>query len=124
MSLQGVIEAVGISSGSFTVTRYTAGVPTYDNEGIRKARTTATFAIVASVQPLSGDDLQALDPSLHAEELRLVLTKTAALQTVSSAGPADTIAIGSDTWEVKTVEAWTAFGGSHWEAIVARVVNA
>lgn len=124
MSLAGVIEASGISSGSFTVTRYTSPATAVDNEGIYNDKTTATFSIVASIQPLSGDDLKALDPALHSEELQLLLTKTAAVRTVKEdSHVADTIVIGADTWEFKTVESWSALGGTWWEAIIAKVVN-
>jgi len=77
----------------------------------------------ASVQPVTGMDLQALPEGHHATNLRKLYT-TAALYTRSPSNDPDLVTIGGELWEVLTVETWEAFGlgsgGDHYKAIVAR----
>jgi len=117
--LTGVIGALGFKTGTYTVTRTAAGTRTL---GRYTAGAASTFSIEASVQPVTGRDLQAMPEGQRAEETKVVYTTTE-LRTRTPAGEPDTIAIDSETWAVTKVERWDAFGDTHYRAYVARQAN-
>lgn len=118
MSVQDAITAVGIKTGDYTVTRTVAG--SYAG-GLYTPGSTSSFSIEASVQPVTGRDLKVLPEGHHSEEMVKIFTKTE-LKTRSPGFDPDKVAIGGETYEVKNVQAWTAFGGKHYEVLAARQV--
>lgn len=114
MSLTGVISR--FKTGTYTVTRTAAGTRTL---GRYTPGAPSTFSIVASIQPVTGRDLQTLPEGQRAEETRVVYTTTE-LRTRTATVEPDTLSIDSETWAVTKVERWQAFGGTHYRAMVAR----
>lgn len=118
MSLHGILTpGRGFSSGTYTVTRRAA--ESDDGHGRAVAGATSTLSIVASVQPMSGRDLQALPEGQRADETVVIYTTTF-LTTRSETNAPDTLVIGGNTYEVFRVETWVAFGRTHYRAYAAR----
>lgn len=103
-------------TGTYTVTRTAVGTRT---NGRYTPGATSTFDITASVQPVTGRDLQSLPEGQRAEETRIVYTTTE-LRTRTATVDPDSISIDSETWAVVKVERWQAFGNTHYRAFVAR----
>jgi hypothetical protein len=114
MGLLGVIGR--FETGTYTVTRTAQGV--YTNGRYTPGATT-TFPIVASIQPVTGRDLQLLPEGQHASESRIVYTTTE-LRSRATANDPDTIAIDGEAWDVISFERWEAFGDTHWRGIAGR----
>ena len=102
----------GFKTGAYTVTRPT-GVG-YDSSGYATAGSSSQFSIDASVQALSGDDLQALPESRHAEDNRKIYTET-------ELRVKDTVVIDGDTFEIYNVALFEA-NGTHYRAFAAKAV--
>lgn len=117
MSLPDVIDS--FATGTYVLTRTTQG--TYA-AGRYTGGSTSTISIVASIQPLSGRDLQAMPEAQHGTETRVVYTKTP-LQTESPAGPPDRVTIDGELWEVTQAFRWEAFGGAYYKAFISRLVS-
>jgi len=119
MSLNDVIGV--FATGTYTVTRGSAGAYT---DGDFVPGGISTFLIEASIQPLSGRDLQLLSEAQHGEEVRRVYTKTE-LRTVTDGVVPDLLDIDGEAWRVIRFERWEAFGagagGDHYLGFVARV---
>jgi hypothetical protein len=115
MSLRGVIAR--FASGQYTVTRHAA--ESYV-DGLLVAGSTSTFSITASVQPVTGRELQTLPEAQHGREVRVVFT-TAELRTRQAGNAPDTIEIDGETWAVERQEGWNAFGGYHSRAFITRM---
>lgn len=114
MDLTGPIAS--FASGTYTVTRRSA--TSYGSDGRLDAPTTSTVSIVASVQPLTGDELARLPEGFQTNELLAVWTATE-LRTQTATNSADFITINGATWEVQKVERWNMLG-NYYKAIVAR----
>jgi hypothetical protein len=99
---------LGLSSGTYTVTR--TALDTYGSDGRLVAGATSTFTITASVQPANGRDLQLLAEGMRTREVVAIFTPTA-LKTLSSATQPDQVTIGSDTFQIQSVADWSATGG-------------
>lgn len=119
MALSGVIDA--FATGTYAVTRTVAA--TYDATGTIVPGSTSVVNIKASIQPLSGMDLQVLPEGHHASNVRKMYSKVE----VFGRGPAndpDLVTFGGEIWEVLNVQAFEAFGlgsgGDHWKAMIAR----
>lgn len=103
MGLSDVIST--FATGTYTVTRRAAS--TYSN-GVRVAGSTSTLSITASVQPVTGRELERLPEGMRTTEVVKLYTTTA-LRTADSGDP-DHISIDGETYEVQLVERWTAKG--------------
>jgi hypothetical protein len=118
MSLNGVLApGRGFSSGTYTVTRRAA--ETDDTHGRRVAGATSTLSIVASIQPMSGRDLQGLPEGQRSDENVTIYTTTF-LTTRSPTNAPDLVTFGGEPYEVFRVETWVAFGRTHYRAYAAR----
>lgn len=121
MALSDVITA--FATGTYTVTRYGSG--TYSN-GVLVAGSTSTISVVASVQPVTGRDLQVLPEGQHSIETKVVYTTTE-LKSRDASNAGDRISIGGESWEVFRVEKIEAFGGNlsgnHYKAFVSRLTT-
>jgi hypothetical protein len=115
MNLAGVISS--LASGTYTVTRKAASSYLVGRQ--LSAATVATLTITAVVHPLTGKELARLPEGMRTKELKVVITATE-LKTQGSSQEPDSIVIGSDTFEVQTVEAWQETGG-YYKAVVAKV---
>ncbi len=95
-----------LGSKPYTVTRYAAVTYTSHRP---VAAVESTFTIHASVQPLSGDEVQLLGLGDRVRKTRKAYTATL-LRTVDEAAekPADEISISGTTYEVHSVETQTA----------------
>ena len=82
----------------------------------------STFSIVASVQPVSGRDMQDMPAERRGDEMRLVITETE-LRTIRPGNDPDVIDLDGENWRVMKVERWQSFGSVHYEAFVAREVS-
>ena len=111
MSLTGVIAR--FKTGDYTVTRSANG--TYVN-GRLVAGAPSTFSIEASIQPVTGRELQALPEAYHGEEVKVIYTVTELL----AAPTPDVVTIDGEAWEVFKCQRWQAFGGTHYRAHAAR----
>lgn len=117
MSLEDVIDR--FATGTYPVTRTSAGAYV---EGRYTPGSTTTFNVVASIQPLSGRDLQTLPEGQHASETRAVYTKTE-LQTRTPSSEPDRLTINGESWEVWQSFRWEAFGGAYYKAFISRAVT-
>lgn len=122
MGLSGVIGT--FATGTYAVTRTVAA--TYDSNGLLVAGGTSVVNIEASIQPLTGRDLQVLPEGHHASNVRKMYAK-AALYTRTPSNDPDVVSYGGEDWEVLNVQSWEAFGlgsgGDHWEALIARIAQ-
>lgn len=105
-----------LASGTYTVTRYSASA--YGTDGRLDAPTTSTFSILASVQPLTGRDLQRLPEGLRTAELLAVFTETE-LKTQGATQDPDSVSIDGFSYEVQTVDRWGTLG-NYYRAVVAK----
>lgn len=78
-----------------------------------------TFEITASVQPMSGRELDRLPEGLRQREVRVVFTATE-LKGTADTQEADEITIDGEQWQVQTPESWLTLG-NYFRAVVARV---
>lgn len=111
MSVAGVIQT--FKTGTYTVSRRAAGA--YDSNGRWVPASPSNFSIDASVQPISGRQLQVLPVALHGEETLVVYTTTQ-LRTEDENGAADSISIGGRDWTVVNVRSWP----NHFEVYVSK----
>lgn len=104
-----------------TLTRYAAGSVGSDGRRTIGAGTAST--IMASVQPLTGRQLQRL-PEGERQSYPLVIYTVSDVRTADHiAGvPADRITTGGNTYEVGRVQRWPAAGPlPHYEAYLMRL---
>ena len=110
-------------TGTYQVTRTGGG--SFAN-GVYTAGSTSTFDITASIQPLSGRDLQSLPEGQHANETRVVYTTTE-LMVRNPTNAGDKISYNGELWEVFRMERWEAFGlnmsGDHYRAFISRLAT-
>lgn len=98
------------STGTYTRTRYAADTIT---NGVASRGAPSTASIVASVQPVTGADLQALPEGRRADEVKVAFS-------LSELRVKDRLTIGGEPYEVDKVETWQAFGETHYRALVSR----
>lgn len=96
------------SAGTSVKGRFTAG------------STSDTTGVVASVQPITGKELERLPEGIRSHRPAKLYTETQILQVDVGAGtPPDQIIWDSETWEVHNVELHT--WGSYYKAIIIKV---
>ncbi len=115
MDLSSVLES--FATGSYTVTRQSPS--SYGADGRLVAATPSYFEIRASVQPVSGRDLQRLPEGLRTSEIIAVFTATE-LRTQGPSQDPDLIEIDGDTYEVQKVERWATLG-AYYRALALKV---
>jgi hypothetical protein len=108
VSVTGAISS--FATGTYTRTRYAAGTIA---DGVKTRGAGATATITASVQPLSGQDLQALPEGRRTDEVKAVFTTSELLTR-------DRLSIDGEVFEVDKVEPWPAFGLSYFRAVCSR----
>lgn len=113
MSILGSIAS--LSTGSYTRTRYAAGATV---DGVYVPGAASTEAIVAAVQPVSGDVLKALPEGRHADQSRVVYSESE----LRAAPVPDRVTIDGAEFEVFKAERWDAFGETYYRAVVSRLV--
>lgn len=117
MTVHDLIDAPGIKTGDYTVTR--PGAVTNDGHGRAVHAAPTTFTISAAIQPVKDRDLRLIDAARHTEDLRKVYTKTE----LRGEPLADIITDTDGDWEVVGRPArFVGRGGVHYKAIVARQV--
>lgn len=112
MNLGGVIAS--FATGTYTVTRQ--GPTTVDVDGRAVTAAPSTFSILASVQPMSGRELQRLSEGLRVAERRVLFTSTS-LRVI---GAPDVVSVDGELWEVETVEHWGPAIGTFFKATIAK----
>jgi len=116
MSLRSVISHHG---RAYQVIRKPIG--TYDSTGhyVEGAEPPVTM-FVATIQPLSGKQLEALPEGQSAEDTRVVYT-TYELKTRGPAQAPDVVLYKGDRWRVYQVSEWEGLsGGPHYVAFMVR----
>ncbi len=109
------------ATGTYTVTRTARGTTT---RGKTAAGTTSTLTITASVSPADGNDLMRLKEGQNAKETLTLFTATELyVGGQGSAYEADTVAIGSNSYEVTEVDTWNdpVSGGTGYKCLLAVV---
>lgn len=114
MSVVGSITS--FATGTYTRTRRAVGTTSSGGDYTPGATSTAT--LTASVQPMPGTELKHAPSGRHADDLRLVFTVTE----LRAAPIPDQITIDGEAWEVYRVRRWQAFGDTHYEVHVSRLV--
>jgi hypothetical protein len=92
------------------------------SKGIQVAGAIEEFEIIASVQPLTGRELDRLPEGLRAREVRELYTveKLFTADTAKESGqPPDDVELDGMLWEVQTLEDWNTLAG-YFRAVVAR----
>lgn len=112
MNLSGVV--ISLASGTYTVTR--RGSTTVGSDGRADAASSSTLVVTASVQPMSGRELQRLPEGLRVAERRNFFTPTALQVTAAP----DIVRIDGEDWEVESVQAWGTLG-TYFLAVIAKV---
>lgn len=115
-------DAMAVLPIPITVTDGGIGVHTISDTTTTKRQNRTTFAIVASVQPVTGRMLMDLPESQRADETRVVYTETE-LRTRMNGNDPDVVTLDAEPWTVVKVERFDAFGGTHYRAYVARTEN-
>lgn len=108
MALTEAITSFG--TGTYTRTRYAAGSVT---DGVKARGAGATASIQASVQPITGEDMQALPEGRRVDEVKAVFT-------TSELRARDRLAIDGEVLEVDRVETWPFFGVTYYRAVCSR----
>ncbi|MCP3685999.1 MAG: hypothetical protein GY861_25420 [bacterium] len=103
---------------ALTVTRYGAG--TIDDYGEYTNGSTSTVSITASVQPVTGKNLESLPEGRQTKEAYYLFTDTELL-TSRDKNKADTTEIFSDTYEVINIEKWQNNLINHYKVTVSRI---
>jgi hypothetical protein len=80
---------------------------------------TSSFTITASVQPVTGRDLDRLPEAMRAKEVLEIYTATELL-TSSATQDTDHVSIDGDSYEVHTVERWNNLG-NYYRALATRL---
>jgi hypothetical protein len=102
-----------LASGSYTVTRPVAA-SLVDGWAVPGLSAVQTFAIVASVQPASGRDVERLPEGLRDRETMALFTATELRVAVPASGlPGDRLEVDGFTFEVHAHERWAALGNFH-----------
>jgi hypothetical protein len=104
-----------LATGSYTRTRYAAGTTT---DGVYTPGSTSTASIVASVQPVRGEELHALPEGRHADQSRVVYSESE----LRAAPIPDRVTIDGAEFEVFKAERWDAFGETYYRALASRLV--
>ena len=112
MSLGLVIAT--FQTGTYIVTRTGTDSHTL---GVRTVGAPSTFSIDASLQPVTGANLKLVPQGRRSEDFRMLWTKTAAL--ILTPNP-DTIAIGSDTYEVFKTFGFSILEPTFYRAMIAK----
>jgi hypothetical protein len=113
VNLTGVIAS--FATGTYVVTR--RGPTTVGSDGRADLATSSTFSILASVQPMSGRELQRLPEGMRVAERRVLFTAT----TLQVVGAPDVVRVDGEDWEVESVENWGPAIGSFCKATIAKV---
>lgn len=110
------------ASGTYTVHRRAAAVYVH---GRAQAGVDSTIQIVASVQPVTGNDLLRLPEGRRSVETRVLFTATE----LRAGGQgkdheADHVEMDGERWEVQLAEKWPAFTTTdpgYWRCVVQAV---
>jgi hypothetical protein len=117
VSLRNLAATVArFATGTYSVTR-AANAGTYV-DGVFVPGSTSTLSIAASVQPVSGRELQRLPEGLRTRELLSLFTVDALLVEAPGVRP-DIITIRSETWQVERVERFAELG-NYYHVIVSK----
>lgn len=110
-------DAIGsLATGSYTVTRHAAGTRV---QGRSVPGAVSTFSIIASVQPVTGRQLQDLPEGQRGTETIAIYTRTE-LKTRSADSEPDLVDNEGVPFEVVRVERWRAFSDVHYRAYAMR----
>jgi hypothetical protein len=95
-----------LDPATYTVTRYTDGA--YTN-GLPNQGTSSTFTIRASIQPMSGDELQRASEGLRATHgIKIYASRAVVLRTVEAQGAqADRVTYDGRVYQIQRVGAYT-----------------
>jgi hypothetical protein len=115
MDLSGAV--LDFATGTYNVTR--AGGPGTYVAGVFTPAATSTVSVIASVQPMTGRDLQRLPDGLRAMEL-LVVFSVDELKVAAPGVRPDVLAIDDATWQVETVERFNVLG-NYYRSIVSKI---
>lgn len=110
----------GFKTGDYTVTRYAQGSYT---DGIWSAGGTSTFSVPASVQPLTGYELQSLGEGFHAENTKKMYCVTQLKTEQDTTHGADEVSIDGEDWVVHSAKKAEGFGGTHYKVTLKRKVH-
>ncbi len=118
MGLRGAIASLA-QGGPFTVTRTAEG--DFGDDSVYTSGAQTTFTIVASIQPVTGRELQDRDlvDTQRGDEVCVVYTTTE-LRTRKKDNDPDVITYRDEPWTVTKVEQFDAFGETHYRAYIAR----
>ncbi len=108
-----------LGTGTYMVTRPLA--PTLTQGRVVPGAAQTPFATSGSMQPLSGRDLQRLPEGDRATEQLWYYTKATLLTSdVATGRVADLVNVGGVSYEVQTVEDWSA-SGNYYRARLSKV---
>lgn len=107
-----------LKTGTYTVTRSTAGEP-YGSDGRAATPATSTFQVTGPLLPVSGRDLKHLPEGQRAEESRAFWSPVLLLGAGPSQSP-DRLSAGGETWQVQTVFDRNDLG-KFWKVILVKV---
>lgn len=116
MSLSGVIGRY--KTGTYAVTRTAVGARVNQ---VYVPGATSVIQVDASIQPVIGRMLQDLPEGQHAEESRVIYTRTE-LKTRTPGTDPDIIVIDGEDYRVTRVEKYGAISGGHFRVWAERVV--
>jgi hypothetical protein len=118
-----VADAIGsLGTGGHTIIRRTFGA--LDSAGRETPATTTSVAITASIQPMSGTDLERLPEGSLATDFIVVFSPSLLITADTTTGrDADVIVYRGEEYEVVSVEPWVEIGG-YYRAIAQKARKA
>jgi hypothetical protein len=117
VSLRNLAATVArFATGTYDVTR--ADGPGSHVDGVFVPGSTSTVTIRASVQPVSGRELERLPEGLRTRELLSLFTLDALLVEAPDVRP-DIVTIRGETWQVQNVERFAELG-NYYHVIVSK----
>lgn len=109
---------------TLTVLRVDSGsLGEYDDDGnwVKGDGSTGQFTVEASLQPVTGEDLELLPSGLKKTDVRKVYTPTELKTVDEDAGTEpDVIIIDGKNYEVQTVEPWKGRRLAHFKCILTK----
>lgn len=106
---QAYVTASGGTSGATAPTGTSASVSDGGVTWAWLGPALETLTIVASVQPVSGRELERLSELYRAKEAQVLFTKTE-LRTADASGAPDIVTIRGEPWQVSNVQRWAELG--------------
>ena len=111
---------IGLVGTTHTITRHVAS--SYDATGDYVEGAATTLAVVGSLQPLTGKQIEQLPEGMRDRASAMLFSATS-LQSSRTGNTGDRVPFGGDTYEVLGVVNWATPVGGHFAYALERVIG-